>query len=288
MLRWASVTRRQYTTSGIDSLYGIASVANALHTQKRRALELKVQKGLQHSNQSNKKTSVAAILDQCTKRKVPIHYTDKGELNNLTDNRPHQGIVMKATPIATMGLRCLMPLADNTYQLDPSDSKCDPVELRSPSNRLPLWIALDQVQDPQNLGSIIRTAHFFGVDGLVLCSKNSAPLSPVVSKVSAGAMEMMDIYTTRNLGTFLQISHENGWQILGAAADGASLDSLSHDQPRILVFGNEGTGLRTNVRRHCDTLISIEGSMEQQQRLGVVESLNVGVAMGILVSRLIQ
>jgi 21S rRNA (GM2251-2'-O)-methyltransferase len=75
-------------------------------------------------------------------------------------------------------------------------------------------LVLDEVWDPQNFGALLRTAHYLGIDKVVACSKNSAPLSPSVSKASSGAMEMMDVYSTQNLMKFLDKSQENGWQVV--------------------------------------------------------------------------
>ncbi|SAM06153.1 hypothetical protein [Absidia glauca] len=128
---------------------------------------------------------------------------------------------------------------------------------------------------------------------LSVAKTGRAPLSAAVSKVSSGAMEIMDVYTTQHLVKFLEASREEGWQIIGAASsESADNDSNDNDtqQPRILVFGNEGTGLRTNVKRCCDVLISIPGGQQHgiQQHKGFVDSLNVGVAMGVLVNTLLS
>ena len=135
----------------------------------------------------------------------------------------------------------------------------------------------------------MRTAYFFGVDGVLLCSKNSAPLSPAVSKVSSGAVEMMDIYSTSNLVKFLKESDGNGWEVIGAAGDANPSITLSQfrenakSKPVILVLGNEGTGLRTNVKNGCQTFVSIENSSGDNFN-GSVDSLNVGVAAGVFIS----
>lgn len=166
-----------------------------------------------------------------------------------------------------------------------------PIKLSRPeSGRMPFWIALDEVQDPQNLGSILRTAHFFGIDGVLVCSKNSASLSPTVSKVSSGAIEVMDIYSTSNLTKFLKSSHANGWEVVGAAGDAnpsVAVTQLSDicQKPTILVLGNEGTGLRTNVKNACSLFVSIPKAINTNDHFnGSVDSLNVGVAAGILIS----
>jgi tRNA G18 (ribose-2'-O)-methylase SpoU len=82
--------------------------------------------------------------------------------------------------------------------------------------RPPLWLALDQIVDPQNLGALLRSAHFFGVDGVVTCAQASAPFSAAASKASSGAMEIMTIGEAKNLLQFLSRSRENGWTVVGA------------------------------------------------------------------------
>lgn len=137
----------------------------------------------------------------------------------------------------------------------------------------------------------MRTAYFLGVDGVLLCSKNSAPLSPAVSKVSSGAIEMMDIYSTPNLVKLLKESHANGWEIIGAAGDASPSMNLpqfrenTSQKPVILVLGNEGTGLRTNVKNGCNAFVSIPSAIGENASFnGSIDSLNVGVAAGVLIS----
>ncbi|KAF7725623.1 hypothetical protein EC973_009502, partial [Apophysomyces ossiformis] len=157
--------------------------------------------------------------------------------------------------------------------------------IETKSGQAPFWIALDEIQDPQNLGSILRTAHFFGVDGVVLSSKNSAPLSSAVAKVSAGAVEFIDIYSTSNLVKFLKAC--DGWQVIGADVGTEKtltvqeFAQLAHE-PTLLVLGNEGTGIRTNVKLCCSAFTSIPGKPIKFR--GDVDSLNVGVAAGVLIA----
>ncbi|KAI9323459.1 Alpha/beta knot methyltransferase [Dichotomocladium elegans] len=256
----------------LEYVYGHSSVLAALHAQKRQDIkrlylqEVSSAGGL-HSTKKKDSTLLDAIVDTCRQNKIPIVHTNKGELNNMTQDRPHQGVVLEASPRT-------------------------PIELKAPnlSDRSEFWIALDEVQDPQNLGSILRTAHFFGVDGVVLCSKNSAPLTPTVSKVSAGAMEVMDIYSTHSMVNFLKNAANSGWHLLAATApEKTSADMfqivLPPDRPRMLVLGNEGQGLRTNVKRVCHQTVSIPAP-DRENYKGFVDSLNVGVATGILVSYL--
>ncbi|CDH58143.1 rrna methylase family protein [Lichtheimia corymbifera JMRC:FSU:9682] len=268
--------RRLLHSSDFEFVYGHASVLAALHSQKRQRLKtLYLQSTSRSSPATTKKkdsTLIESIVEQCRQRNIPVITTNKGELNNLTQDKPHQGVVLEASPRAT-------------------------IELTDPGNIRPgFWIALDQVQDPQNLGSILRTAHFFGVDGVLLCSKNSAPLTPSVSKVSSGAMEVMDIYSTRSLVNFLKAcTTDYGWHTMAASAPEPSAvdianiqQSISKDIPRMLVLGSEGLGLRTNVKLACKQRVTIPNpsSTSSPQFKGHVDSLNVGVAAGILISHL--
>mmetsp|Transcript_89405 Transcript_89405/g.144804 ORF Transcript_89405/g.144804 Transcript_89405/m.144804 type:complete len:158 (+) Transcript_89405:332-805(+) len=152
--------------------------------------------------------------------------------------------------------------------------------------------------DPQNLGALLRSAYFLGSEGVVVCSKNSANLSPTVSKASAGALELREVYSAKNLMQFLEFSKELGWQVVGSAlnTNSVSAGSLKLDKPTLLVMGNEGRGLRTNVLRLCDILVQIDGGtrvsdlghmMGDSEGEDVLDSLNVSVAGGILLHQLL-
>jgi 21S rRNA (GM2251-2'-O)-methyltransferase len=149
------------------------------------------------------------------------------------------------------------------------------------------------VQDPRNLGAIIRSAYYFGVDGVVVCRKNSAPFTPVCSKASAGALELTDLYFTNKMMKFLRAARTNGWVVVGTTAAPRSqniskkslipLNKLGKtDQPVILVVGNEGYGLRPMVRRKCTHHVAIPSTNPERSIL--VDSLNVSVASAILLN----
>ena len=165
-------------------------------------------------------------------------------------------------------------------------------------------LVLDEVWDPQNFGALLRTSYFLKCDKVVVCAKNSAPLSAVVSKASAGAMEVMSVYSTDNLMKFLDKSKDNGWQVsvfnatcgvfikwifvifvLGSSIPlqskpvnfravvffhafsqvvgtdlspkSISLYDVPRTAPTILVLGNEGHGIRTNILRRCTHLVRL-------------------------------
>ncbi|KAI8364251.1 RNA methyltransferase, TrmH family, group 3 [Blakeslea trispora] len=285
-----------------EHVYGLSSVLSALQAKKRTSFETLYYHDTMNNNKvttpKKDQSLVDTILQLSKASNVPAIRVDKGRLNNMTENKPHQGVVLKASlrePVEISGLTQFT--ASGTYEAMPRVNKRGSLADRQKNEhmpnivmeqhkRKPFWIALDEVQDPQNLGSILRTAYFFGVDGVLLCSKNSSPLSPTVSKVSSGALEWMTIYSTPNLVKFLKESNLHGWEIIGAAGEVDSCLNLSQfrdqatQRPTILVLGNEGTGLRTNVRNGCNQFVSIPHAMKH----GSVDSLNVGVATGVLVS----
>ncbi|KAF5748540.1 hypothetical protein HS088_TW04G00495 [Tripterygium wilfordii] len=211
----------------------------------------------------------------------------------IANNRPHQGLVLDASPLELVKIKELEPVLPE-------------------EDRGALWVALDEVTDPQNLGAIIRSAYFFGASGVVLCAKNSAPLSGVVSKASAGSLELMELRYCKNMMQFLASSAENGWRVLGGSVSSKAvpLNEITPGAPTILVLGSEGTGLRPLVERSCTQLVRIPGNISVDVTVGevddiepaeesvgctgnefrafmAVESLNVSVAAGVLLHHFI-
>ena len=146
----------------------------------------------------------------------------------------------------------------------------------------PLIVALDQVQDPQNLGAIARSAECAGATGLVLPRHGSAEVTPAVCRASAGAVEHMAIARVRNLADFLADAKASGCWCYGTVA-GAALDYRSPDYRGgvVCVFGSEGGGLRPRVAVACDSLIAVP-------MRGRIESLNVATAVAVLLYGILQ
>ena len=245
-----------------DHLYGIAPVLAAIQSNKRNVTELITQEGMDPSNKKDEKAA-SQILTLAKEKGIKIREFPKHDLNMMTDNRPHQGFVLRAEPLEMKPLNALEPT---------TEFKC--------------VLALDEVWDPQNFGALLRSCHFLGVDGVVVCAKNSAPLSPVVSKASAGALEIMDVLSTANMMRFLDKSIENGWQVIGTSLDEGSIDlkDTPLEKPTIVVLGNEGHGVRTNILKRCTQLVNIPGGFDSS----VVDSLNVSVTGGIILHHIIS
>lgn len=280
-----------------QGVYGVGPVLAALMAGRREFYALYMQECMDLSGSNKKKKdkkAVEKVLRMAEKVGLKVIETSKHDLNMVVDNRPHQGLVLDASPLEMV----------NTKELDP---------VRVEGGKAPVWIALDEVMDPQNLGAIIRSAYYFGAEGVVLCAKNSAPLSGVVSKASAGSLELIELLSCRNMMQFLSSSAENGWRVLGGtiANKAVPLSEVETGVPTILVMGSEGTGLRPLVERSCTHLVRIPGNVEgfvegadadadadegeeghsssSNQDLRpflAVESLNVSVAAGVLLYHL--
>lgn len=169
------------------------------------------------------------------------------ELERLCGSPDHQGVVAEVDPY---------PYADPRALLAGKG----------------LLVALDQVQDPRNLGAICRSAEFAGAAGVVVPERRSAAVTPVVCKTSAGAVEHLAVAHVRNLADWLAEAKEAGFWIWGADAEAdAAPWSVDLTGPTVLVLGGEGKGLRPRVAQSCDGLVALP-------RRGTVESLNVSAA----------
>jgi 23S rRNA (guanosine2251-2'-O)-methyltransferase len=174
------------------------------------------------------------------------------ELERLCGSPDHQGVVAEVDPY---------PYAGAAGMLERPDS---------------LIVALDQVQDPRNLGAVCRSAEFAGANGVVIPDRRSAEVTAVACKASAGAVEHFDIARVRNLADWLGEAKQAGYWIWGADAEARQAPwDVDLSGPTVLVLGGEGKGIRPRVAAACDGLVALP-------RLGRVESLNVSAAASAL------
>ena len=278
--------RRDAKEEGMDLLYGVQVVANALAINKRDSREIFIQEGLSLREKKDK-VAIQKIFDLVDMYGIKKTYIPKHELNIMTDNRPHQGFVLRTSEMKFIDIR------------DATDIKGKNVANVSGDKDREHWLALDEVWDPQNLGALIRSSYFLGIKGIIVCSKNSANLSATVSKASAGAMELMSerLFAAKNMVKFLQSCKEEGYEVIGTSLDSDSveLSEVDTSKPSIIVLGNEGSGLRTNVKRECTTNVKILGTgadtsseNSDSQSGSPVDSLNVSVTGGILMHHFIN
>jgi 23S rRNA (guanosine2251-2'-O)-methyltransferase len=174
--------------------------------------------------------------------------TSAEELERLCGSPDHQGVVAEVDPY---------PYADPNALLQRPDA---------------LIVALDQVQDPRNLGAICRSAEFSGAAGVVIPERRSAEVTAVVCKTSAGAVEHLEVARVRNLADWLVEAKEAGFWIWGADADAEQAPwEVDLGGPTVLVLGGEGKGIRPRVASACDGRVALP-------RAGAVDSLNVSAA----------
>jgi 23S rRNA (guanosine2251-2'-O)-methyltransferase len=149
-------------------------------------------------------------------------------------------------------------------------------------SKFPLILILDSIQDPRNLGAIIRTAECSGVDGIIITRHNSASINETVIKTSAGAAEHVKICIVNNLVNAIKILKENRFWVIGASLEESKdYTSIDYKLPAALIIGNEEKGIRRLTAENCDFLIKIP-------MLGKIQSLNVSVASGIILFEILR
>jgi 23S rRNA (guanosine2251-2'-O)-methyltransferase len=181
-------------------------------------------------------------------------------VGGVSDDDKHQGIVVLTQPRPLLTEADLNQLADARVVL-----------------------ALDQISDPQNLGTILRNAAFFGVDAALILKNRAAEVSPLVARVAVGGAELVDLYRVTNLARSLQILKELGFWIYGLDERGErTLAQTEFDAKAVLVIGAEGEGLRQRTKGECDALVRIPGGQAG------LESLNAGVATAVALAEVFR
>jgi 23S rRNA (guanosine2251-2'-O)-methyltransferase len=226
-------------------LYGRNAVHEALRAGRRPVKRIWATEG-------------AAREDWVAGSGVPVEVANAVAIEHRAESEAHQGICADVGAYHYAGAAELLAKPD------------------------PLIVALDEVQDPQNVGAIARTAEVAGATGLVLPERRSAEVTPAVCKASAGAVEHLAIARVRNLADFLADAKEAGCWCYGAAADGAvPYTDPDYSGGMVLVLGAEGKGLRPRVAAACDALVSLPVR-------GRVQSLNVSAAAAALLYGILQ
>lgn len=196
------------------------------------------------------------LISALQKLKISIVYCEKYELDKLA-NGNHQGIILS--------------IPDYEY--------CDPSEMISDDESL--IVILDHIEDPHNLGAIIRTCEAAGVNGIIIPKDRSVLVNSTVMKVSAGALENVKIACVTNLNNTIKYLKDNGFWIVGTDMKGTSYDKIDYSGKMAIVIGNEGKGMSKLVRESCDFIASID-------MRGTINSLNASVATGIVVFEAIK
>jgi 23S rRNA (guanosine2251-2'-O)-methyltransferase len=238
----------------VNILYGINTVSEALKSRGRNFEWIGVAK-------ERKDIRLRRVIDECRKIGVPVRILSRVELDEIAGNAAHQGLVAATS-------------AKQYSHLD------DLVAARRGEHSL--IVVLDGVEDPHNLGAILRTADAAGADGIVIPERRSAAVTGTVAKVSAGASEHLPVSKVTNISRALEELKEKSLWVVGLDERGeTTYDAIDYKMHCAVVLGAEGRGLHDLVRRHCDFVVSIP-------MLGRVPSLNVSVATGIVLYEVVR
>ncbi len=200
--------------------------------------------------------SLKVILAQAKEKGITVKQVKRKILDGVSEGMPHQGV------IAVVGAKksCLVE---------------DILNYAKSKNEPPFIIITDGIEDPHNLGAIIRTAECAGAHGVIIPKRRSAGLTAAVDKSSAGALEYVMVAKTPNIGAVIDDLKDKGFWIYGADMNGGNWTSQDLKGPAAIVIGAEGSGISKLVKEKCDFILSLP-------MLGKISSLNASVAAGIL------
>ncbi len=236
------------TTDRNDIIAGRNPVMEAI--KSGRAIEsLLIAKG-------ERSGSLIAIIAKAKKADIPVKDVDPKKLDFLAKGVNHQGIVAQCAVKEYSTLEDIFIIAEKR-------------------NESPFIIVLDRIEDPHNLGAIIRSAECAGAHGVIIPERRSAGLSYTVEKTSAGALEYIPVVRVKNISSTLEKLKEKGIWIYGADMGGENYKNVNFDGAAALVIGNEGKGISPLIAKQCDVIVSIPMK-------GRINSLNASVAAGIL------
>ena len=239
-----------------DLLYGIHPVYEALVAGRRKFEELYISKG-------RRIKGIQPLLERARADGIPIQYRGPDYFESLLGRSVHQGVAAQVGDFPLVYEGTILKNAE-------ADSE------------LPLILALDGIVDPQNLGSLIRTGLAMGIHGVILARDRSAPLSPSVSKASAGAMEHALIARVPNLVAALKSVKKAGLWVVGAHVGSQQrVDEADFNVGLVLVVGGESKGIRPLVQKTCDYLVSVP-------QKGGLDSLNAAVAGAMVMYEVVR
>ena len=200
--------------------------------------------------------SITAIIAKCKAKGILIKEISPQKLDYYCGGANHQGVAVM--------------VASQEYS-----SPEEILEFAKLKNQKPFIIICDEIEDPHNLGAIIRTAEACGVHGIVIPKRRSASLNATVAKSASGALEYMKVARVTNIANTIDFLKEQGVWVFGADMDGEDYSTVDFDIPCAIVIGNEGKGIGALTAKKCDKIVSLP-------LCGIFNSLNASVAAGVL------
>ncbi len=200
--------------------------------------------------------SVTAIIAKCNAKGILIKEVSPQKLDYYCGGANHQGVAVMFASQEYSSVEDILAVAANREEK-------------------PFIIICDEIEDPHNLGAIIRTAEATGVHGIIIPKRRSASLNATVAKSASGALEYMKVARVTNIANTIEDLKEQGVWVFGADMDGEDYTRVDFDLPCALVIGNEGKGIGALTAKKCDRIISLP-------MMGKINSLNASVAAGVL------
>ena len=240
--------REEEDDDNINLIEGRNSVIEALKSG-REIEKIFVQKGAGEG-------SIRQIVAMAREKKILIKEVDKAKLDGLSSTRNHQGVIASAALY-------------KYYEVD------DILNAAKEKGEDPFIVILDEITDNNNLGSVLRTADGAGVHGVIIPKRRAVGLTPVVAKISAGAIEYVPVAKVTNLNQTMEYLKKKGLWIVGAEMGGPTYHTKDLTGPMALVIGSEGEGLGRLIKENCDFLVSIPMK-------GKISSLNAAVSAAII------
>ncbi|HMF55268.1 MAG TPA: 23S rRNA (guanosine(2251)-2'-O)-methyltransferase RlmB [Pyrinomonadaceae bacterium] len=236
-----------------EKLYGVAPVLEALRAGKRRIEQITIAEGARHHR-------LRELLEEARHARVPVRHAPRIELARFVGDEHHQGV------IATIA----------AARYEDESELLDELAARVGTDDPPLAVVLDGVEDPRNLGAILRTVECAGAHGVFIPERRAVGLTQTVAKAAAGALEHVRVARAANLSRLIEEMKERNIWTVGTSADAATVyTAWDWTQASALFLGGEGAGLHRLVRERCDALVRIP-------QLGRIASLNVSVAAGVI------
>lgn len=205
---------------------------------------------------------VRTILREAKKHDTVVNYVERERLDQLSETKKHQGVIAMAAAYEYATVEEILAKAEE---------KGEP----------PFVILLDGIEDPHNLGAIIRTANLAGAHGVIIPKRRAVGLTAIVAKTSAGALNYTPVAKVTNLKQTMEELKEKGIWFVGADMGGKTMYDLDLKGPIGLVIGSEGEGISKLVKEHCDFIASIPMK-------GEIDSLNASVAAGVLAFEIVR
>ena len=216
----------------MEIICGINAVYETLKAKKRKAHTLFIAEG-------KKDNTILKLVELAEKSGLKVKTVQRSKIFELSHVETNQGVALEVEPVQYLSIEEL-------------------INISKKRGKAPFIVILDQINDPHNLGAIIRTAHLVGADGIVIPKDNSADVTPTVTKASSGAVEYLPIAKVVNLNAAINTLKNNNIWVVGAEGGGnKTIYDYDFDSAVAIVLGGEGKGLRRLVKEHCDELLKI-------------------------------